>query len=1810
MRNNKKKLLRIILALSLCVCTVLGSVSFAFAGLLTNKQYTPSEDEVPTKGNISDIDFSKWNNKVNEDILPGDEFTFKNTEILNTDKQFQLPDEDDFATENGKRFKELIKRLESESNKNTTEQDSSGSGKDAEEQPLTESSGNTLTEASILNTKSFYGYMLVVSTGITGCDSVSKISLKYKADDGKTYTQLIDPAEKTASGVPGSISEILSGSDWLQGSRLSSYGPLYYRASGNSFTGIEKFYGKNSKYVRRYDLVSSWAKAITHSEDALSGYIPAEQITNPKASDMFRPFTCEYLLMYTRHRIASLEEINFILSGEKNCTWTMEGWKLFSVDFTKDPQHYIGPTLNTYSYLSDRIAMDFSGTLVAQSSDKELHQTGVKLTNGISNIRFTGKDKLGDDDFPIDYVGSGSFAVGSSYKSNSQTLNFKFNISTEQGSGLDSFVSYLPDCGIVIRDVLYAKIFYENDLGYQEEVTIPVISESLIEASMTEKEADFLNDAAFKSICGWKTITQYACDGSSILFSVDFPNFKKLNSVRLSYKNDVDEKDYFNIESVQVFDDNSYGQRAGYYINNNTYVSDSGNLTADPSMISMSLPSELNLLYVTDSANMIPGSSPELDFVESDELYIPSLEYRNKYLITIKTDDAKDVGTLDTVFVTFTYTDIYGNSKETDELSLVDLCNDFYGENKGIIGTPGNSYTSADAETAKSLKQAHSWINAALMTIVKPEKYSFSKIQCYGVDITYATHMAKGATMSFVVEIPELKNFTNVRFRIDNEDMWQLGYISIARLQSLGTRRRVNIGQHSILGISYLYDIERSANGITMYENDDVGLLITDGYKDLDLNSSTVFAKEETVRDYTQYYYAMTESKVMSNLHMHTVALTYEVTANVASNRSKATIDDGTGSNNLFYFQLQFEKGCSGFVLANSQLASDGFMAGESETFYISINEDLGNVTGIVILPDTISEESDQMDRLCLDSIKVVKRSGTINKCYNFNNINWIDLNYVDSASNQRKNGRSVSEIATIKKVSSVSYISDFEIALTYGAYKNAESDSETSEEAEEKQFIGDVTANIVYQNKSGERKVIKNFNVVNAMYSYDGRQPEYDSTANSGRMYISDPEWMFRGDTTDRFLVSIGDASIIQSITLFFNAEEGGDATIELKGVSISMVNSSGVTKINNNGEYQVVYEKEMTPIASDTSVALPYSMDTAMNVTKSHKIVFKNQNTVPSQEDAASGKTLITRVPESANDTVNLYIYLDRDAVSPDRGGYELSSTIGYYSAVSGRNLGSKVIYYDETTEDGAVVLSNVGIGTPNFTNLKSLCIKADSDVSGAAIDHAVIQHVRSGVVIETYYCTMFPQNAAAMGGSLLAYADSTSIKNRQLLTLVLDADSPAVTLSSEKRDIAACLVYRSNLGGVSGVYESENVFISDSGALRIGGGSVVNLEFNEDNVSDIIGVKLQAENGAECLVENGIVRCYRTDAGGEEAMVGYYSLNSKSSTHVGSAGAEISVSSSVNDSVNELRSAHFSFVTMDKGDTYLDGGSSSYAIDSNGAYPIRMTIGYVNERGQLKTKVIEDIRKLCGGASNFTQGQTAEFTTLIPGITRISYVQIEPKNNSNVASGQNKVAGAWNLKELSFSVDETDYKQPMTIPIYSQIKECVNKGETPKKYNLSNISVSVSVEHDGNVGYASNGIVTMSGKAGQSAAINVEVFGSLTEYGYTYKIEQSFGGGVSLVKPEQKESSKKLTVTLPENNTQFEMQYIVTVSSEESPSINSVIKFYIPVKEVDASIAKDAETQTESEEPGNSVNNTDNSVDKNEVTQTDSEETKDGE
>lgn len=124
----------------------------------------------------------------------------------------------------------------------------------------------------------------------------------------------------------------------------------------------------------------------------------------------------------------------------------------------------------------------------------------------------------------------------------------------------------------------------------------------------------------------------------------------------------------------------------------------------------------------------------------------------------------------------------------------------------------------------------------------------------------------------------------------------------------------------------------------------------------------------------------------------------------VADDAVSSTENGDSGSKNMFYFQLVFQNGCSGYVLANQQLSADGFRAGYDESFTISTNQYFGEVVSINVIPDDFSGEDTVFDKLKVDSISVRQETnGALSRNWIASDVGWISIGYQDQIENSAR---------------------------------------------------------------------------------------------------------------------------------------------------------------------------------------------------------------------------------------------------------------------------------------------------------------------------------------------------------------------------------------------------------------------------------------------------------------------------------------------------------------------------------------------------------------------------------------------------------------------------------------------------------------------------------------------------------------------------------------------------------------------------------------------------------------------------------------
>jgi hypothetical protein len=113
--------------------------------------------------------------------------------------------------------------------------------------------------------------------------------------------------------------------------------------------------------------------------------------------------------------------------------------------------------------------------------------------------------------------------------------------------------------------------------------------------------------------------------------------------------------------------------------------------------------------------------------------------------------------------------------------------------------------------------------------------------------------------------------------------------------------------------------------------------------------------------------------------------------------------------------------------------------------------------------------------------------------------------------------------------------------------------------------------------------------------------------------------------------------------------------------------------------------------------------------------------------------------------------------------------------------------------------------------MSSLNKVYVKAQSaELVDAYIDHMIVQQVRAGVVINTFYLDCEHRNS-----EMEFYALPTSIQgtetDEQKVYLMLGDETEAANLIAENRDVAVALQYTTVSGG-NQVFTSRYIYVTD--------------------------------------------------------------------------------------------------------------------------------------------------------------------------------------------------------------------------------------------------------------------------------------------------------------------------------------------------------------------------------------------------------------
>ena len=287
-----------------------------------------------------------------------------------------------------------------------------------------------------------------------------------------------------------------------------------------------------------------------------------------------------------------------------------------------------------------------------------------------------------------------------------------------------------------------------------------------------------------------------------------------------------------------------------------------------------------------------------------------------KYLVGVQTDKTPRAGTVADVTMQLSYTDTSGYNQSTNWYSLKEEALNYYG-------------------------------------------YWYSDNTQEG-DFGYMVGMSPGKMLYFVISASNVDHFTNAAYKLESgSDEWQTNGLQIWALDSLSPIKsewkevnatNMNVQYHSEIsfyrnfeGINILNiqgkTVDDNGSEVAGNTGEDGGYsylpdsLLVQSEEEIAWEFKTKGVTDVEEEQYAQIGYDMTYEDCLQNFGFDKARETYTVKVTVSDQAVDTSGNGDCGSENNFYFQLLFENGDSGIVLANQQLEGDRFRTGNTETF-------------------------------------------------------------------------------------------------------------------------------------------------------------------------------------------------------------------------------------------------------------------------------------------------------------------------------------------------------------------------------------------------------------------------------------------------------------------------------------------------------------------------------------------------------------------------------------------------------------------------------------------------------------------------------------------------------------------------------------------------------------------------------------------------------------------------------------------------------------------------------------------------------------
>ena len=1077
--------------------------------------------------------------------------------------------------------------------------------------------------------------------------------------------------------------------------------------------------------------------------------------------------------------------------------------------------------------------------------------------------------------------------------------------------------------------------------------------------------------------------------------------------------------------------------------------------------ISIPAKSSRNLTLTTNSGTSTPTLNP--------------INNADRYLVTLSTDNVLTAGTTSDVYVRFKYQNMNGQNLTSPEFSVREYVRSFYGE------WPGNV-----------------------------------------VDFAYQYGMSQGSSIQFIVPMSNVWQISDVTLRVSGNDEWQFLGLSVDQISSVGPLDSIwkTVTSKEVMPdsteprfqshVMYSRPVTTMGNVFTIgtvYQPGEVqpdppqegeeggdngyvpGTLISDDGMTHTYDGKGVPAGREDTIDWEKYRIYMTYEDTQQNLGFTKERCVYEVIPHVSGDKTNAD-DDDCGSQNLFYFQLVFEHGRSGCTLANQQLPGDAFRTGDAPSITITTSQDYGDVTEILVIPDNIDGNGDLYDKLKLDYIEVVKKTDsyisptwTARGTGEDGSLGWIGIEYNDPGelgSIKGAPGHSSAEIGTSYLITENSYTAKFMVGITTAPYGKSEGIDADGRPilTQDVQLAGGITAYGNFFDTNNKLQPIPTFDVVAAMNDYIGRTGpkvrtrEFEGESANVDYTVSDLAYQFRPGRTDYFFMDVKD--VYEFVDMTFIVKSDVVTNWNISSVKIWLVRSSGIRYINANGEYSYRFAGEQPQFVTEWT--------REENLTQHFNIYRKLQDTgiqdfnvqfelVPLDiKDDDAWTSTVSRAPKSGNDTFNLFLYPSTSDLAAKPKDYDLVAAVRYTDGITLAQMQTSTGNM-KLTEDanGQPVFYALGLNAKNMDAFNGVDVKANtSRVVSVPINYGILQRVRSGVLLETYYLGG-PINAD-IGASMTMVNDSDDWNTQRVFLQVADGFDRQL-LSKETKDLAVAVYFRTD--DPSGMeLRSPYVYLTDRGIASISENNLLELSYNLGYVSEITGVSVVSTGGLEVPLD-GI---YVANVGPDGSVLQDYSVQTPAMPN------GIPQRYAFNGSVGLLNMT-------------LQTGSDEATASSGTDGAVRMTVGYYDIYGVLRQDTYQDIRPYINSSDAFQPGATDTLRMLVPGMAELRWVELEP-----IRKSAGDTPATWRLDKVTASIGLGSRSQS------KYINKTVMEG-TPIHIGLADILltgvVSVTGDTDEDKKNVTSGeTVSRMMSSGSEMDISVRAFGSTA--GIAAKVE----------------------------------------------------------------------------------------------------------